>query len=477
MKKYLSTISLLILMTFTNVPVVNADLDDTGKDGVDLIECIRKGKYDFIAFINASVSNENFVELFTETWKDLFFRNACHALTVLGLLEQRNSVRAAIRDASLSCGGAKPSLESDCGDGEDNDGDGKIDKDDAECLDDGELDEDYNEEVGEIPNQLEERYKEINAEIYYVRNIVDGKLTLSLPFNLLSTRLFTKPAIKNRDKLYTEMKEKYVSKDFFDQEEFDILFLDIESKYGKGLYTGEDCGDGEDNDGDGDIDDADTSCNEERLDKQGKPTGETKYNPKLQESDCNFTDKDARNDIKCNFISCKSGSWQQVAEKVKEFEEGWEAIKEAWGEVEDQAAQLADDARELGNRFSSAKNFFGPLFEFKLNNQKFADGFSQMAKDLADDFDFSQYGSESLSSTTSFLQGAILGDEVADRGALGEKMVAKFYTRYTSNFNGFQDVINLLDKNIEIINTSIDKLKEIETKSANLKSKQCKKTS
>ena len=66
MKKYLSTISLLILMTFTNVPVVNADLDDTGKDGVDLIECIRKGKYDFIAFINASVSNENFVELFTD---------------------------------------------------------------------------------------------------------------------------------------------------------------------------------------------------------------------------------------------------------------------------------------------------------------------------------------------------------------------------------------------------------------------------
>ena len=53
-------------------------------------------------------------------------------------------------------------------------------------------------------------------------------------------------------------------------------------------------------------------------------------------------------------------------------------------------------------------------------------------------------------------------------------MVAKFYT---SNFNGFQDVINLLDKNIEIIKTSIPKLSEIETKSANLHSKQCKKTS
>ncbi len=106
MKKHLVTIGSVIIILFNNASPLYAIEDNvtTDLEGTNLIECIRQGKLDFISFINASVSNENFVELFTESWDDLFLRNSCHALTVLSLLEERNAIRDTIRDASLSCG-------------------------------------------------------------------------------------------------------------------------------------------------------------------------------------------------------------------------------------------------------------------------------------------------------------------------------------------------------------------------------------
>ena len=125
-------------MIFTNISNVYADDYDSSIEGQSIIECIRSGKLDFMSFINASVSNENFVDLLKETWKDLFFRNSCHALTVLSLLEQRNSLRQSIRDASMTCSG-ESTYDSDCGDGEDNDGDGQKDAEDSDCLENGTL--------------------------------------------------------------------------------------------------------------------------------------------------------------------------------------------------------------------------------------------------------------------------------------------------------------------------------------------------
>ncbi len=431
MKKYLSTISLIILILSTNVPIVSADNDDTGKDGEQLIECIRKGKYDFMAFIDASLPG-NPVEMFTDAWDDIFHKNSCHALAVLALLEQKNAIRTAIRDVALSC----------------SEGD---------------------------TSSLILRHKEIDAEIYYVRNIVDGKFGLRLPYNLLSK--FANNAIAYRDALYEDMTERFINSDFFAKEEFDILFLEFENNYGKGQYkladeAREDCGDGEDNDLDGDPDKADSSCQEEILDAQGKGTGKTKYNPYKNESDCNFIDEDATNDMKCNFVICESGSWKQVADKLKEFEEGLESIQEAWAEVESQAEQLAQSAKELGKRFSSAENFFGPMFEAKLNGQKFSDGLTKMFADLKDDVDI--FNSEAKLDMSGFLEGAILGDAASSREKLQADMINKFHTRYISNFDGLQEVIDILSEHIKIIDDSLPGLEKIEEESKTLSDKQCK---
>ncbi len=488
MTKNLLTTIILILMLSINIPFVSSAEDDIGGDGDELIiECIRQGRYDFITFIEISVANESFVDLIGETWKDLFWRNACHALSVLSLLEQRNAIRAAIRDAALSCN-AGQSVQSDCDDEKDNDGDGKIDWNgytknegedtgvkylpDPEC----EGNKDYNEDIGEIPpSELEIRYKELNAEIYYVRNIIDGSFGLKLPFSVLSK--FASSATASRDELYTEMKDKLYKKDFFTEDEFDALFLEFENSYGMGTTGSANCEDGEDNDNDGLVDESDSSCFSEIFDAQGKGTGETEYNPKLEESNCNFIDDDAINDIKCNFLVCKSGSWQEVADKLKEFEEGLQDILKAFEDIANQAEQLAESTKDLGKRFTSLEGFFGPLLAVKLNNQDFGDGFFQMIDDLSDDVDIFNSADRDdflTMDSTSFLDGAILGNQTVSRKELKGEMIAKFQGRYESSFAGFQDVIDLMDINIKIIKESTAKISTLREESWALTLKQCK---
>ena len=432
MKKYLSTISIVTILMSTNTTIVSANNnDDAVKDGQQLIECMRKGKYDFLTFLKTSLPG-NPIETIENAWDDIFNKNSCHALAVLPLLEQKIAIRTAIRDVALSCSDSDPS-------------------------------------------ELIKKHKEIDAEIYYVRNIVDGSFGLRLPYNLLSK--FANNAIVNRDDLYDEMSEKFISSKFFNQEEFDLLFLEFENNYGRGNYSLSDsskgdCDDGEDNDLDGATDEADSSCMEEILDAQGKGTGKTRYNPDKDESDCNFTDEDAINDLKCTFVICESGSWKLVADKLKEFEEGLESIQEAWSEVQSQADQLAKSAKELGKRFSSAENFFGPMFEARLNGQKFGEGFDQMLSDLKDDVDI--FNKDAKLDTSGFLDGAMNKEQIINKNKLKADMINKFGSRYESGFNGLQSTLDILSDNIKVIDNSIESINKMEEESNNLSSKQCK---
>ncbi len=135
---------------------------------INVVECFRRGGIDFVTFINEAIWGEGFTGI-KEDWRDVLFRNQCHALDVLALIKKRDSIRKQIRNAFLTCNNDK------------------------------------------VP-KLKESYYKTSMEIDYARSVVDYE---------------TKEEI-SRNQLYKQLEDKYISKPVGD---FDNLFLLIENKY------------------------------------------------------------------------------------------------------------------------------------------------------------------------------------------------------------------------------------------------------
>jgi len=162
---------------------------DAGKakdsSGANNWKCFKKGGQDFMTFLNSTMFSEGFSDSVIEPWKDVLFRNQCHALDVLGLVKQQDKIRSAIRDAYLMCKNQK------------------------------------------IP-KLKTAFNRMSAEIYYVRNAVDADLAATLPFD--SSNL--NAAEKNPEELKKEMKAKFLDKKKFDNaEDFNNFFNGMVQKY------------------------------------------------------------------------------------------------------------------------------------------------------------------------------------------------------------------------------------------------------
>lgn len=195
-------LSTMILLLLSNATVLAAEGEsDPYVDGkLSMIRCLEKGNYDFIAFLQTAIWNDNLKEGFVEPWKDVLARNQCQTLDISQLIKKQDSIRKAIRDAFLTCNTQK------------------------------------------LPH-LKLQYNKITAEIYYVRHIVDGGMVLGLPYDL-NTRAFGAATIKDRNELYNEMYGKYAKASFIPQEVFDLFFLELEDKYEDRKKTYQDCDSG-----------------------------------------------------------------------------------------------------------------------------------------------------------------------------------------------------------------------------------------
>lgn len=195
LKKFGMGVLIGLMLITANASAQEGEADETTSDvatEVDgdqsLLRCAVKGEYDFSNFLDAVIFSDGFFEGVIEPWIDVVSRNRCQAVDVQKLVRQQDKVREAVRAAYLNC--------------------------DAE----------------KIP-ALEKRHHQLTAEIYYVRHIVDSDAVANLPDDFMREKSMRALIITDRDKLYKDMKERYVSADFLSQEDFDELFLRLETKY------------------------------------------------------------------------------------------------------------------------------------------------------------------------------------------------------------------------------------------------------
>ena len=191
-------------MLFAFSPMNASAARETVFDGkISLVSCVQKGGLDFTLFLNALIFNEKFWEEMYEPWKDVFYSNQCHAIDLLGLLDQESAVRSAIRKAFLTC------------------------------------------KTEDLP-KLKRDYDEILGEIYYVRHVIDRKAVFSTPFGLLKNN----PTMVEipKSKLRQQMSAKYQAKDKKEEakgkmskDEFNIYFDGLEIKYNERKKEWLDC--------------------------------------------------------------------------------------------------------------------------------------------------------------------------------------------------------------------------------------------
>ena len=267
------------------------DQDPNVKGGLSVSKCFEKGGLDFALFLNTFIFNDGFKEGLIEPWKDILVRNQCHATAVSGLINQQDKVRKTIRDAFLTC---------------------KTEK---------------------LP-AYKRAFNELNAEIYYVRHVVDGDVVISLPYDLLSTRMLEDEGeiYYPQEKLYSEMKTRYVDSGDFEIEEFDILFADLVDKYA---------------------------------------------------------------DLKKTYVLCENGSWKVVEEKFNEFLESFEEMGDDFKNDIKGQAEKVKEAVGLEGGFpieafnqKSVPGFLGSFTQTNFNKQNAKMSLSELQENNTEYSDF-----------------------------------------------------------------------------------------
>jgi len=187
MKKYGIIIGILLSIILNGL-VTYADTTTQDSQGnLSVLRCIQKGNIDFSAFLSSMIYNDSFYEGIIEPWKDVLMRNQCQSNDVYTLIKQEDKIRSMIRDAFLTCN---------------------------------------NQSIA----QLKKSYQKLMVEIYYVRHVVDNGLVIGLPVPV-QVSLFKDATKISRTQLYNDMSKKYVKADFMSQNDFDLLFSKLESKY------------------------------------------------------------------------------------------------------------------------------------------------------------------------------------------------------------------------------------------------------
>ena len=192
MKKLIYNFILVtILVLSTNVAhAADKELVPFSGDKLVVAQCAAKGNLEFIAFLQSMTFADGVINSTIEPFNDFLFRNQCQGNDESNLINQRDKVKNYIRDAFLTCNTEK------------------------------------------LP-QLKSALYKLSAEIYYVRNVVDGKVVVNLPAEVLTTR-----SLEDEDSLYTpsktiksEIQSRYFDPGYIKSSELDNFFNKLENKY------------------------------------------------------------------------------------------------------------------------------------------------------------------------------------------------------------------------------------------------------
>lgn len=243
-----------------------ANIDAVNSDGdISVLRCGADGVLGFESFLDAVLWNDKLDQGVMEPIADIFERNQCHSNDVIGLIKQQDQIRSQIRRAFLTCN---------------------------------------SQEI----ERLRVAYHKLSAEIYYVRNIVNGELALSLPFQILNSGN-SERVEKSRDDLYEEMAARYGQESFFGIEALNNLFLSLEVKY---------------------------------------------------------------KDRKKTYINCDTGSWEKVAERWNDFKNNFSDqygdLQTAYGRTKGAAKSLSDQVSTI-ELFSGDQSSFGEYVGSFISSQ------------------------------------------------------------------------------------------------------------
>jgi len=384
-KGYSFTVVLALILSvlignLTSNPIIFAanDIDPYTSDGdLSLMRCFSKGVSEFSAFSDAMIWNDNWKEGLIEPWNDVIFRNQCQTNDIINLVKQQDKIRSQIRNSLMTC------------------------------------------KTQKVP-ALETAYYKISAEIFYSRHIVDSYYAGLVPSVLLEENDF---AIMSRDKIYTQMKAKYVNANMFEQDKFDAFFLQTEAKY-----------------------------------------------------------KDRHK----TYIICNKGSWNSVGESWDEFKdfftEDFGGLKEGYNGVKGQYLELENDVThtkivQLFKGNASLSDYASSFVSAKINNQAPMDTINEIGEELVKDLpttDMSSVSNKELLSFNSFKQSQ------HDLKSIEIEMQANFDLLYGNNTDSVEIFIDNLDGNksdtlglIEILDNSIPVLIDMKKGLNNINSKQC----
>jgi len=369
------TISLIFFILFSSTGYAEDE---------PIMRCAAKGGFEFTLFLDSVIWNDSLMEGVIEPWNDVLNRNQCHSQDIIGLVDHQDSIRSDIRKAFLNCENEK------------------------------------------LP-QMKSAYHKITAEIYYVRHVIDGGLLLSLPYNIVKTRVYDNQLTVDRNLIYREMKEKYVKEGMFTERELDDFFLNIEIKY---------------------------------------------------------------QDRKESYIRCESSSWEGVEKKWKEFgkyfTEDYGGLKQAGEGIARESKELGNEISsiktvELFTTDDSFVDFIGSFVSAQVNGMPPKKGLTELyAKGKKDMMD-NPFDSDVPSPTQSELFNAmILQEHDFEIDKMETEMRAHFSVLYGNSSEGIEMFMNELDGRsndsnglLEIIDESFPKLKLILDGTDTMNSRQC----
>ena len=270
-------IAILTLLMGGNTVIADEDLDPSIDGDTGVAGCISKGNLEFALFLNTLAWDDGIIQGIYQPWEDVLTRNQCHSNDISALIHQRDKVRSQIRDAFLSCNTQK------------------------------------------LPD-MKKRYYSLNAEVYYVRHVVDGGVVATLPYDVLNSRdlgIF-ESAYYDEGKLYSEMKEQYVDEEEFTLTDFDILYESLKIKY---------------------------------------------------------------NDKKNQYIVCDNSSWDQISEKWQEFMDSAGGTADAWEDLGTVVEGRADKIVQSVSDVSFASYFEG-LVQANINDMDAKAGALELREEL-----------------------------------------------------------------------------------------------
>lgn len=333
------SLCLSILMPVSGAMAASSDTDANVEGGLSFARCIQKGNTDFVLFLNTFIFNDGFYDGVIEPWKDILMRNKCQSTDIGGLINQQDKVRQYIRDAFLTCKSEK------------------------------------------VP-ALKRAMDELNIEIYYVRNIVDGGVVASMPFDLISTRQAENPETLKTStvKIEADIKEKYSGKTVLSDSELDILIAKLHIKY-----------------------------------------------------------KDRVNE----YIVCKNDSWEQVSKKWKEFIDSAGGLGTAAKTAEKEIAGAAEKLVESINADSLKATYKGWL-QININNLEAKEGLTDIANKFKQNAPTT--GSSGTITQSALLDAISVSDTNYDLNKTRSEMNTKFKSLYKeTSDSGTQLLVTGLD--------------------------------